>query len=265
MGQDAATIAFMADRADVSEHHPLGRIVSFSDGVVAIGITLLILPLASIDLPSSNEPGGADALMNPIAYIWNHNQGLIVSFVISWIVILVFWLAHHRIFERLQAVNSTMILWNSLWLFAIVVLPFPTNLLGQSPFSGPGINQITGFYLATLTVLSFSLAMVVYETRKDRTLLTKKARKSEPNPTLWTLFDQPCYMAILTVAGLFIGQYAIWGLFLMFPMNSMTKQIEDYVLAKRAEKSTDPALEPVSADTKQKDPGPDVKSDPGSQ
>ena len=78
-----------------------GRLVAFSDGVVAIAITLLILPLADISLPS-NDP---QAQANPLAYVWAENSSLIISFLVSWFVILVFWLAHHRRFGTLDRVN----------------------------------------------------------------------------------------------------------------------------------------------------------------
>ena len=240
------------DHANPPKHHRVGRLVSFSDGVVAIGITLLILPLAAIDLPTTGE-AGSEARTNPLGYVWQNNQGLIVSFVISWIVILVFWLAHHRIFERIQAINPTIMLWNSIWLFAIVVLPFPTNLLGQFPSDGEGIKQIAALYLVTLMILSLAMSMVVYEIRKDPTLVKEEERWREPNPTLWSLFDTPVFIAVLTVLAFAIGQYAIWGLFLLWPLASITSQIEKFVLARRAELAT--------ADTERKSPDSDSGSD----
>lgn len=192
--------------------YDLGRIVSFSDGVVAIGITLLILPLADINLPHLNEPGGQEASTNPIGYIWSEYQSLIVSFVVSWVVIFVFWLGHHRVFEQLQYVTTKIILWNGLWLFAIVILPFPTNLVGQMS-NDIASNQIPMLYLLNLFILGLAVSMIGYECRNTPEVFTDEARPEAIKRTLWGLFDMPAYLLLLTVVAYFFGIWAMWGLY----------------------------------------------------
>lgn len=139
-----------------------GRLVAFSDGVVAIAITLLILPLADISLPS-NDP---QAQANPLAYVWSQYSSLIISFLVSWFVILVFWLAHHRMFGTVERVNPNIIRWNVLWLFGIIVLPFPMNLLDQvgsgTRHSDAG-QQTTVFYIGTMFFISLMLTLMAVE------------------------------------------------------------------------------------------------------
>ncbi|MFD1044610.1 TMEM175 family protein [Kibdelosporangium lantanae] len=51
--------------------------------------------------------------------------------MLSFAVIARFWMLHHRIFEHVKAYNSTLMWLNTLWLFTIVFLPFPTGLVGS--------------------------------------------------------------------------------------------------------------------------------------
>ena len=156
-----------------------GRLVAFSDGVVAIAITLLILPLADISLPS-NDP---QAQANPLAYVWSQYSSLIISFLVSWFVILVFWLAHHRMFGTVERVNPNIIRWNVLWLFGIIVLPFPMNLLDQV---GSGTRhtdagqQTTVFYIGTMFFISLMLTLMAVEIRKDPLVLKPELRDNPP-------------------------------------------------------------------------------------
>ena len=118
----------------------LGRIVSFSDGVVAIAITLLVLPLTAI----SPEPYGGD-----IVALLRANEAALVAFVISFAVVARYWLAHHRVFGRVARADRTLLTLNLLWLFAIVFLPFPTALVEGTSEAGAIV-----FYMVCLLVMS---------------------------------------------------------------------------------------------------------------
>src|SRR5215212_7039470 len=98
------------------------RVVFFSDAVFAIVITLLVLPLtAEIDLPEES----AD-----IAHeIWQHWPTML-SFVISFLVIGQFWIAHHRMFSHLRGYDRPLIWLNLVSLLSVCFLPFPTAVLG---------------------------------------------------------------------------------------------------------------------------------------
>ncbi|WP_246486839.1 TMEM175 family protein [Kribbella qitaiheensis] len=119
------------------------RLVLFTDAVVAIAVTLLILPLVEAvqDVPKDSDP-------------WtmiHEEKSAIFSFLLSFAVIARFWLVHHRVFEHVKAYNTVMIQLNMLWLLCIVVLPFPTEMIGH--FDGDS-RFIAGLYAANLLVLS---------------------------------------------------------------------------------------------------------------
>jgi len=176
--------------------------VAFSDGVVAIAITVLILPLAGITIPS-------DEGNDPLGFLWRENSGLITSFLISWAVIMTFWLTHHRVFGVIRAINGTMVRWNILWLFAIVIFPFPTSLLSQSDIGGHGEQQVAAFYIGTMFVISASLTMISRQLRIHPELREPTAPISPEAVLRGQMMSG--YLAVLFVLSLFTG-YALYGL-----------------------------------------------------
>lgn len=96
------------------------RVVFFSDAVFAIAMTLLVV---GIGIPNATSKGFEHALHNKIPEI--------ASFFISFVVIGYYWLAHHRFFSQLVAVEQGIIMLNLVYLAAIAFTPFPTALVGK--------------------------------------------------------------------------------------------------------------------------------------
>ncbi len=214
-----------------------GRLVAFSDGVVAIAITLLILPLADISLPS-NDP---QAQANPLAYVWSQYSSLIISFLVSWFVILVFWLAHHRMFGTVERVNPNIIRWNVLWLFGIIVLPFPMNLLDQvgsgTRHSDAG-QQTTVFYIGTMFFISLMLTLMAVEIRKDPLILKPELRDNPPQASVksWSV---TAYLFILLPIAWFAPTIALYGLIGLAVMRPLAGIVDDILDSDRAERAGD--------------------------
>lgn len=161
------------------------RLTTFSDAVVAIAVTLLILPLVDIQIPEND----AFAEAHPLQYVWRNNQSLIIGFTISWLVIIMFWLAHNRIVGRLERMNGTVVRWNLVWLFAIVVFPFATSLLSQAGMQDVG--EVTTFYLVNMFVISLSLAMIGRQTNIHPELCKPGARAPGLHSSGWMLVCRP--------------------------------------------------------------------------
>jgi uncharacterized membrane protein len=126
----------------------LDRLVNFSDAVVAIAITLLVLPL--VDLPG-------ELATTPFRTVMSEHSWSLIGFGVSFLVIARLWRVHHQIFERVRDYNRALVWLNFTWLFTIVLLPFPTALLGSNDLPD-ATRPIDTFYLATLTVSSAALA-----------------------------------------------------------------------------------------------------------
>jgi uncharacterized membrane protein len=121
------------------------RLVNFSDAVVAIAITLLVLPL--VDSASSI------GTMEPSTYI-HDNRPRLLAFALSFAVIGLFWWGQHQMFEVVGSYNSLLVWGMFVWLFSIVFLPFPTELLGsKSQVDATG----DAIYVGTMLVTSIAL------------------------------------------------------------------------------------------------------------
>ena len=102
--------------------HGYSRLVGFSDGVVAIAITLLILPLVESASDFHGDVGG---------FLAAHVTQLLI-FLLSFAVIGNFWTVHHQMWEQVTSYTRGLLWANLLWLLSIVFLPFPTELLASS-------------------------------------------------------------------------------------------------------------------------------------
>lgn len=133
--------------------------VLFTDAVVAIAITLLILPL--VDVVGEAKDHGVDAVG-----VITENKPQIYSFLLSFVVISSFWLGHHRVFEHVKAYTPAMMRLNLLWLLTIVVLPFPTEIIGVYDS-----DQFTaGLYTGTILVLSICQSALTWMIRGHQEL-----------------------------------------------------------------------------------------------
>jgi uncharacterized membrane protein len=93
------------------------RVLFFSDAVFAIAITLLVVDIRVPQIVVNAARELHDA------------RGKILSFAISFLVIGLFWMGHHRLFRYITALDRPLIFLNLLFLGTIAFLPYPTALL----------------------------------------------------------------------------------------------------------------------------------------
>ncbi len=123
------------------------RIESFSDGVFAIAITLLVI---EIKVPTHSEVamiGLFKALLN----LWPSYLAFLTSFA----TILVFWVHHHWIFVMVNKYDHTLFYLNGLLLLFVTFIPFPTTLLSDYlVYNGSKVAAI--FYSGMFVAISLS-------------------------------------------------------------------------------------------------------------
>lgn len=100
-----------------------GRLEAFSDGVMAIAITLLILDVRVPDVPAN---AGPRALLTALWHRWPNYDAFLISFVTIGII----WANHHNIFRFIARTDQRLIIINTLLLLCVSVVPFTTALLG---------------------------------------------------------------------------------------------------------------------------------------
>lgn len=95
------------------------RLEAFSDGVIAIAITLLIIEVAVPHVV------GGESLADALLSQWPSY----LAYVISFTTILIMWLNHHALFKIIRRVDHTLIILNGLLLMLITFVNFPTAVL----------------------------------------------------------------------------------------------------------------------------------------
>jgi uncharacterized membrane protein len=151
-----------AEREQMSQDSPgearpetgsaLERLVYFSDAIFAISITLLILPLADVRL---SEARAGEELRDLLPEVY--------TFALSFVVIGVFWMQHHRYFRDIAAFDDGLIRLNLAFLFCIVFMPFPTAALGRVGNSA----VVTALYAATIAVTSAVTVVIWWYVSRD--------------------------------------------------------------------------------------------------
>ncbi len=98
-----------------------GRLEAFSDGVIAIIITVMVLELRP---PPSADPAALRALI-PV----------FLSYVLSFVNLGIYWNNHHHLFQAVQHVNGNVLWANLLLLFWLSLFPFGTAWMGENRFA----------------------------------------------------------------------------------------------------------------------------------
>src|SRR6185437_17141201 len=119
-----------------------GRLEAFSDGVIAIILTIMVLEL------KSPESADRHALL--------HEWPIFISYVISFFYVAVYWINHHHLFHRVKRVDLPILWANIALLFFMSLIPFFTEWMEStrlSPFP-------TAVYAATMLVAGVAFSVL---------------------------------------------------------------------------------------------------------
>ncbi|MCK6605133.1 MAG: DUF1211 domain-containing protein [Ignavibacteriaceae bacterium] len=183
------------------------RLEAFSDGVLAIIITLLVL---EIKVPEVHGDVNAVSLYHALLSILPK----FLSWALSFFMVLIMWVNHHRIFSELKSVNNQLLWLNGILLFFISFITFPTAFLGDY-FNQQFTMMFFGIWMS-LTAFTFSmLRLYIY---KNQWLL-REGIKPEDYKSLLTrslLFGPPFYL--LGAFSTFIHVYLGYAMYAMVPL-----------------------------------------------
>jgi len=126
----------MADGAEGREGAK--RVEAFSDGVIAIVITIMVL-----ELRAPAEAG--------LGHLW-HLWPVLTAYVLSYAYVAVYWVNHHRMFHHATHVTNGLLWANIALLFALSLVPFATAYLGEHHFS----RDATLLYMGVMMLPSFA-------------------------------------------------------------------------------------------------------------
>jgi uncharacterized membrane protein len=177
------------------------RFVNFSDAVVAIAVSLLILPVVD----AVNDALGPDTTA------WDFvqdNGDRLFAFALSFVLIACFWLIHHRVFEAVRTYSSALMWWNIAWLATIVWLPLPTEILAVHSSDETFVR-----FLYTASVLLVSLTLAGLEITIDRDP-DVRLDPAAPRPRWLSRLAVPITIAAALVIGTAIEAIGLWAMFL---------------------------------------------------
>jgi uncharacterized membrane protein len=178
------------------------RIEAFSDGVFAIVVTLLVL---EIHLPPMNISDNPNALLEGLLAIAPH----ILSYMVSFIIVIIYWINHHHLFDILRGSNRGILWFNSLFLMIVSFIPFPTTLIGTYPHQK--VAAIFYGCVMLIAAIAFSLLrwyatirtdMVKKEIPKEFFVMAMK--RSLRGPLMYSIATATAFVSTLTAEIFFI-------------------------------------------------------------
>src|SRR5581483_619253 len=167
-----------------------GRIEAFSDGVIAIIITIMVL---NLKLPD----GAADAgLWNGILVPLGPN---LLSYADSFLVVGVLWVNHHQLMPTAPIATRPLMWWNNNLLFWMSLVPLVTNFLGQYPFK-PLAVALYGAILAACVLALLLLRLHIQNVTKTHAVVeAHHARALQKNVIGVALYAASVPLAYLSV------------------------------------------------------------------
>lgn len=176
------------------------RLIAFSDAVVAIAITLVVLPL--VDTARDHE--------GPVETFFHENAGAVAAAALSFVVIANLWQVHHGAFERFDGMTRGMVRANLLWLAAIAFLPLPTVLLVET-----SNDDRLGVVLYIGTMLVAAAAMSVIAEIAERRGLDHGDGSDSPCPRRWHRWSSTVLMAIALLLAALVPGVGAWALLVL--------------------------------------------------
>jgi TMEM175 potassium channel family protein len=128
------------------------RLLTFVDAIVAIAITLLVLPLVELAPKLGDDGSVADLLRDHSDELW--------AFALSFYVIARIWMSQHHAVAPLLTGNGRISFLLVAWTFTIVVLPFPTSLVAAAGEQAPTKALYVGTMALSVLIIAALRAQV---------------------------------------------------------------------------------------------------------
>ncbi len=133
------------------------RLEAFSDGVIAIIITIMVLEL--------KMPEGHD-----LAAL-THRWPVFLSYVLSFVYVGIYWNNHHHMLHAVKSINGAVLWANMHLLFWLSVIPFVTEWMGENHFKEIWPVALYGFVLFMNAIAYTILAILLVKHEGEHSLL----------------------------------------------------------------------------------------------
>jgi len=177
-----------------------GRLEAFSDGVIAIIITIMVLEM--------KVPHGTElAALRPLWPVF-------LSYVLSFVYIAIYWNNHHHMLHATERLNGSILWANTHLLFWLSLIPFVTAWMGENHFA-PAPTAVYGAVMMMAGIAYWILVRAILAVEGHSVLATAIGNdlKGKLSP-LFYLIAIPCAFIHQWIAG---GLYVIVAMMWLIP------------------------------------------------
>ncbi|HEU5344507.1 MAG TPA: TMEM175 family protein [Ktedonobacterales bacterium] len=188
----------LAEPSIGQERRETGRLEALSDGVFAIAMTLLIL---SIPIPTSDALSAHHESLRTAVLAGRHWLPF-VTYVMSFVTVLVMWINHHYLFQFLGRVDRVFVIANGMLLLLVVFVNYPTALVANFI----GVNTSDGEFAAIAYNVTFVLVAICYNAMWLRISIHRRLLAADVDDAEVSTFTRqyllggPLYLAALLLA-----------------------------------------------------------------
>ena len=171
---------------------------AFSDGVLAIVITIMVLELVPPHGTSLDD-------LRPLAPIF-------LSYVLSFANLAIWWNNHHHLFQAVRVVDGRVLWANMLLLFFLSLFPFTTAWMGQSAFASQPV-ALYGAVLLAAAIAYFLLVRALIAIQPEGSPLgvaIGRDTKGKVSPLLYAVAIPAALVAPIVSLGLYVVVALMW-------------------------------------------------------
>lgn len=196
-----------------------GRLEAFSDGVIAIIITIMVLEM--------KVPGHGHSSLSDLKEMWP----VFISYIMSFIYVGIYWNNHHHMFHAVRSINGS-VLWANLYLlFWLSVVPFATAWLGESSFYATGPIVLYGFVLLMNSIAYGILVFVLIKHEGESSPIAVAVGKDKKGKISTVIYIAGIASAWLSTY-LSFALYVLVALIWLIPDRRIEKKLADDQSAK---------------------------------
>ena len=182
----------------VGEHMSKGRLEAFSDGVIAIIITIMVLEMK---VPHGDRAQDLVPLLPTF-----------LSYVLSFVYVGIYWNNHHHMLHAVTSVTGTMLWANLHLLFWLSLFPFTTGWMGENHFTAVP-TALYGLVLLMAAIAYYLLQQVIIRAQGQDSLLKKaigRDWKGKLSPVLYIIAIIVTLRSACIAEAIFVIAALIW-------------------------------------------------------
>src|SRR6059058_4057883 len=175
-----------------------GRLEAFSDGVIAIIITIMVLEMKA--------PHG-DSLDDLTSVL-----PVFLSYVLSFIYVGIYWNNHHHLLHSTKQVSAGILWANLHLLFWLSLFPFATAWMGENHLA-PSPTAVYGFVLLMAAIAYYILKRTIISNQGRKSLLAKAVGsdwKGKLSPVLYLIAIPLAFVSSWIAGGLYVFVALLW-------------------------------------------------------